>query len=134
MSKTRVKRDAVKYSAERELEKQTAQLKRYRRYLTALREKLKAGPNGEHLRLVLAFLRHLEIEKPDDLLKILDSHAWFQTADEEMRYEVLRSIDNAVERLRVQHGLAPFDDSMPFTDEPPTVFETCRSKLGVMKP
>jgi hypothetical protein len=42
---------------------------------------------------------------------------------------LLGLIDTRIIYLRINEGLSPIDDSIPFSDEPPTAFEIIREIL-----
>ena len=42
---------------------------------------------------------------------------------------VLQVVDNAIAHLRERHDLAPFDDALPYSDEPPNAFLIIRGML-----
>jgi hypothetical protein len=51
-------------------------------------------------------------------------------ADDDTRFAVLDLISMHLTNLRERNDLPPFDDSVPFSDDPPTVFEIIKKKLG----
>ena len=57
---------------------------------------------------------------------------WLLEAELGIRRLALSFLANRLMKMRLEQGLAPFDDSLPFSDEPPTLFETIRSMLRVM--
>jgi hypothetical protein len=57
---------------------------------------------------------------------------WLLEAELGIRRLALAFIANRLIRIRLEQGLSPMNDSMPFSDEPPTLFETIRNLLRTM--
>jgi hypothetical protein len=68
----------------------------------------------------------------DEFAVYIDKAAWLHNAEYGIRRLALSFIANRLKRIREEQGLAPFDDSLPFSDEEPTLFETIRTQLKVM--
>ena len=62
------------------------------------------------------------------LIALVKRGPW-RTADADTRFEVLALIDAAIVTLRERAGLPPIDDTLPWTDEPLTVFQVIREML-----
>jgi hypothetical protein len=71
-------------------------------------------------------------DNSDEFAAYIDKAAWLHDAEYGIRRLALSFIANRLKRIREEHGLAPFDDSLPFSDEEPTLFETIRTQLRVM--
>jgi hypothetical protein len=93
------------------------------------REELLAGPYGEAARELVALLDGMTLEQGDILIALVERGPWGAT-DADTRFTVLHLIDGSIARLRERHGLVPFSDSLPWTDEAPTVFERIRGMLA----
>lgn len=114
--------------AEKQIAEDNAQFRRYNRAKAAEYRAALAGPNGALIEGLHKALKKLNIEQPDPLLKLTTAIDWL-SINQETRYVALSMIDDAIVRLREQNGLAPFDDALPGED--PTVFQICKTKLGV---
>ena len=91
--------------------------------------KAKAGPHGAEFMVLEAELRRLTFEGADDLVAFVQASPLRQ-APADIRYLALAAIADAIMRLRITNGYAPFDDSLP--GEEPTAFEMIRGMLGTM--
>ncbi len=87
---------------------------------------LLAGPYSEAARELATFLETMTLEQGPKLIAL--AIPW-RGADPDAKYQVLRLIDYALAHLRERDGLPPFSDSIPFSDEPPTIFEIIRAEL-----
>ena len=63
------------------------------------------------------------------LIAFVQNGPW-RGADADTRFEVLSLVDTAIIKLREHKDMAPFDDALPFSDEPLTAFEQIREILG----
>jgi hypothetical protein len=93
------------------------------------RDVLLAGQYGDAARRLLDFLRAMTLECGQQLIELVDNGPW-RNADTDTRFVVLQLIDGGIARLRERHGLAPFDDALPFSDEPETAFQIIRRGFG----
>jgi hypothetical protein len=82
-------------------------------------EALLAGPYGESVRELLAFLQTMSLDDGPQLIEFVRAGDWHRT-DPDTRFEILSLINTALTMLREQQGLPPFDDALP--DEEPTGF------------
>ena len=119
----------VLHGAAKEIAEQTAQLRRYRQAWRTEIQTLLDGPHGNGIHNLTSVLRNLTPDSAPVLLRALETMQWFKSADRHTRSLVLGIISEAIIRMREREGLPPFDDSL--LDEPPTVFEICRSKLDI---
>ena len=83
-------------------------------------EALLAGPYGESVRELLAFLQTMSLDEGPQLIELVRAGNWHRT-DPDTRFETLSLINTAITVLREQHGLPPFDDGI-LPDEEPTAF------------
>lgn len=90
--------------------------------------RLKSGPFGGSVTAVAAFLETMTIEDGGELVTLIRYGSW-DKADNLTRYLLLGLIDQRIMYLRKAEGLAPFDDSLPYSDEEPTAFEIIREML-----
>lgn len=88
------------------------------------------GPHGRDYRELLLLVGSLTPESAPALVRYVREAAWLRSAPLEVRRTALTVINDAIVLLRVKHGLAPFDDSLP--GEGPTAFEQIRGALGVL--
>lgn len=108
------------------------QLRQYNKALTQRRLNLLAGPHGDQVRELLSIMDSLTPSSAPGLMSFLARFNWFLQADRNTRLDILSLISIGIARHRVREGLAPFDDSIPFNNEPPTAFEVIRSKFQVL--
>lgn len=104
-------------------------LRRYRASLRQREEELKAGPHGREVRALLQLLDNLTASSAGALVSYVLKARWLVEADYHTRLGVLSIVGAAIVRFRVRSGLPPFDDSLPFSNEPPTAFEQIRLLL-----
>lgn len=104
-------------------------LKRYRAALRERQRDLENGPHGKDVLALLQLLDTLCASSADGLVRYVVSAQWLRDADHHTRLDVLSIVGAAIARFRVRQGLPPFDDSLPFMDEPPTAFEQVRKLL-----
>jgi hypothetical protein len=86
-----------------------------------------AGPHGEALKALLAFLETVTLETADGVLVEQVRLSSLQNADSDIRFLALHMISEVTVRLREERGLVPFDDVLP--GEPPTAFQIIREML-----
>lgn len=104
----------------------------FRNYERAKRLQLRAlreGQWGAEVKALEQLLDTITLEGGPALITYIAKCAWVQAADANVRREVLGLIATHIARLRVRSGLPPFNDSLPHSDEPPTVYETVRHEL-----
>ena len=77
---------------------------------------------------LIDFLERMTIDDADALIELLDRQPW-RNADADTRYLVQAIIGHAIVFLRECEGLAPFDDPLPFSDEPPNATLIIREML-----
>jgi hypothetical protein len=90
---------------------------------------LLTGSYGEAGHELVAFLDTMSLEQAPNLIALVERGPW-RSANPDARYHVLRLIDGHIAHLRERAGLAPFEDSLPFTGEAPTAFEVIRGMLA----
>ena len=117
-------RDApmVASPADKEAYEKSAQFRLYKKHFRERTATLRSRPE---FRSLFAILDDLNPSSPTALI------AWaanveLQQAD---KHDVLAVIGDKIATFRIEQGLAPFDDSLPFTDEPPTAFQIIRFHL-----
>jgi hypothetical protein len=92
-------------------------------------EELCSGPlYGRAARDLREMLRNMKIGDADALVAAVKAGPW-READADTRHEILCLIDHAIIALRERNDLPPFDDPLPFADEPLTVFQIIREHL-----
>jgi hypothetical protein len=92
-------------------------------------KKLMTGRHRKAAQTLSAFLERMDVEDGEELISLVSSWSW-PNVDSDTKFVVLGLISRRIIYLREAHGLAPFDDSIPFSDEPPTVFEIIRGLVG----
>jgi len=110
------------------------QLRNYHRLKRQEMVALRNGPYGQHVKELEQLLDTLAMESAPALVGYIAKCIWLRSAPPDIKHQVLGIISATIARLRVRAGLPPFDDSLPFTDEPPTAYEQIRhtiSNVGV---
>lgn len=104
-------------------------LKRYRAALRQRRDDLLTGPHGKEVKSLIQLLENLTASSAGALITFITQARWLREADYHTRHDVLSIVGAEISRFRVRQGLPPFDDSIPFTDEPPTAFQIIRKLI-----
>lgn len=112
--------------AEKAVAEDNAQLRRYRRGKAAEYKAALEGPFGDLAKKAHDILKRITIDDAGVLLTWIDEVEW-DKLHPDFSYILLGMVDDTIERMRVQSGLPPFDDSLP--GEEPTVFEICRARI-----
>jgi len=102
------------------------QLSLYKAWKREIRKELQLK-HGKQLEALIKMLKNMTLDSADELVQFIEKADWLIQADAHSRVTVLSYIDDAIIRVRIQHGLSPFDDSL--WDEPPTAFEIIRKLL-----
>lgn len=133
MAKFVVKSEAdapmVASAADKQMFENSVLLRRYRVAMAQRRSDLLEGPHGREVKALLMLLDSLTASSAGALVSYVVKARWLQEADQGTRLDVLSIVGTAIARFRVRSGLPPFDDSLPFTNEPPTAFEQIRLLL-----
>lgn len=133
MAKLVVKSEAdapmVASAADKQMFENGVLLKRYRASIRQREEELRAGPHGREVAGLLLLLNNLTASSAGALVSYVLKANWLRQADQNTRLDVLSIVGTAIARFRVRSGVPPFDDSLPFSDEPPTAFEQIRKLL-----
>ena len=121
-------RDApmVASPADKAMFEASKQFREYQRWLKQRRNDLFNGPYSAQLAELDSMLKALSPESAPALVDWVEYADWLQQADYNTRHNTLSVIGDEIARFRVRQGLAPFDDSLPFLNEPPTAFEQIR--------
>jgi hypothetical protein len=107
-------------------EKRT-ELRLWKKWRRERLEALLADPHyGEPMRALLDFCK--TVTGPSALIDFVKAGPWANT-DADIRFEILALVDAVIIRRREKMGKAPFDDSVPWSDEPPHAFECIRELL-----
>lgn len=88
---------------------------------------LLAGPYSADAQALVQFLD--DLSSAAELIEFVKRGRWRQ-ADADTRFLIASLIDIAIVEVREIRGLPPFDDALPFSDEPLTAFEQIREILG----
>lgn len=90
---------------------------------------------GDHFKALMKFLKTLGLEDGDTLVDYVINSQWLVKTDEKTRDKVLSIIGTAIMRIRVQHGLPPFDDPLcpPLGDDPPNAYMLIEQYLKGMQ-
>jgi hypothetical protein len=91
-------------------------------------EELQTGRWREPALTVAKFLERMTLEDGAALEQLVEHGPWRDT-DADTRFLILGMISARIVFLREREGWLPFDDSMPFSDEEPTVFEIIKELL-----
>ncbi len=112
--------------AEKKKEDQETLHRLWRKWHNERKAALLSGPHAEAANALTTFLESMSLDQGEDLIIMLGP---WREADRDTRFVVLSMVSAAIVYLRECHGLAPFDDALPFSDEEPTVFELAREML-----
>jgi hypothetical protein len=91
-------------------------------------EALCTGEYAEAACELRKLLDRMELTDGAKLIAAIRSGPW-ASADRDTGHEIFALIDTAIIRLRERNDLPPFDDSVPFSGRPLTVFEIVREAL-----
>jgi len=83
--------------------------------------------HGVKLEVLMKMLKNLTMESSGDLVDYIECADWLIHADPHSRITILGYIDYAIIRLRIRHGLPPFDDALPGEED--TAFQVIRKIL-----
>lgn len=90
---------------------------------------------ADHVGALIKFLKKLGPNEAPILVDYICNSKWLMRCDEYTRQTVLSMISAAIIKIRVQHGLPPFDDSLGNlfegdpNQEPPNAFQIIRKHL-----
>jgi hypothetical protein len=121
---TRAERRAAKQQSDKEILH-----RQWRDWHDKQLKKLLTGRYRKAANSLANYLETLSMEDGDALVDFVERGPW-RESDPDTRYTILSLIDHRIIYLREAHGLAPFDDSIPFSDEEPTAFEIIRGLVG----
>jgi hypothetical protein len=119
--KRRIKRDE-----DRERAEEAYLLRNWHGFHRAERKVVLAGPHGPMFERLLYLLKSLELRSATVLLAFVRGIDW-TAVPSATRSTVLHEINDSITRLRIKHGLAPFDDGWP--GERDSAFVTIRQHL-----
>jgi hypothetical protein len=117
---------AIKRDEDRERAEEAYLLRNWHGWHRAERKAVLAGPHGPMFERLLFLLKSLELKSATILLAFVRGVDW-STVSGETRLIVLHEINDSITRLRIKHGLAPFDDGWP--GERNSAFITIRQHL-----
>lgn len=117
---------------EQKLQDSSKQMRSYRAYKKAEYDAMKhhpvyADPWSELAQRTMA----LTLDNTDEFANYIAAQHWLLEAEDDVRRVTLSFIANRLITIRLENGLPPMDDSLPFSDEEPTLFETIRQQLKV---
>jgi hypothetical protein len=101
------------------LAEQRFEFQQWRRWRREQLEALLAGPYGVSTQSLLAFCKTMT--SPSALINFVKAGPW-HNADADTRFEILSLLDAVIVKRRERIGLAPFDDTLPWSDKPDNVF------------
>ena len=117
---------------EQKLADVSKQMQSYRVIKRAEYEAMKSHP--EYSARWSEFIRRVMVLRFDgdnsDFIDYFAKQQWLFDAKHDIRTKALAFVANRLMNLRIENGLAPFDDALP--GEEPTLFETVRDQLKVM--
>lgn len=124
---------ATKTRAERRMAKQMSdaqiQFRMWKEWHAKRRDQLMAGRYRAAAKELADFLERITLDDGASILSFIARGPW-HTADGDTRFLVLGLVSSRIMLLRTAEGMAPFEDSIPFSDEPPTCFEIIRAMLS----
>lgn len=119
-------RRAAVEARKKEEQDEAKQMAYYRIWKREMRTEMIAL-HGAKLEALMKMLKNLTMESSNDLVDYIERADWLIEADAHSRITILSYIDNAIIRLRIRHGLAPFDDALD--NEDMTAFQIIRKIL-----
>jgi hypothetical protein len=117
-----------KTAKEQELADNAHLLRAWRNWHHEQLKQTRAGPHGTAVAQVMATLKHMTPDSAPALISLMRDFDWSQMSAD-VRLVVLHEINQAITRLGERAGLAPIDDSLPWSDEPPTAFLLIKETL-----
>ncbi len=111
----RADRRAAMEARKREEKDEAQQLSLYKSWKREMRAEM-ISQHGAQLERLMKTIKNLTIDSAGDLVEYVEHADWLIKADAHSRITILGYIDSAIIRLRIQHGLAPFDDALPGED------------------
>jgi hypothetical protein len=102
----------IKRDEDRERAEEAYLLRNWHGWHRAERKAVLAGPHGPMFERLLFILTTLEVKSATILLAFVGNIDW-NAVPGEIRLIILHEINNSITRLRIKHGLAPFDDGWP---------------------
>jgi len=122
----KIDRRAAAEARKKEEKAETEQLSLYKAWKREIRKELQVK-HGKQLEVLIKMLKNMTLDSADELIEFVRRADWLIHADEHSRMTVLSYIDDAIIKVRIRHGLSPFDDSL--WDEPDTAFQIIRRLL-----
>jgi len=119
-------RRAAAEARKKEEKAEAEQLSLYKAWKREIRKELQVK-HGRQLEVLVKLLKNMSLDSADALVEFVEGADWLINADEHSRVTILSYIDDAIIKVRVQHGLSPFDDSL--WDEEDTAFQKIRRLL-----
>jgi hypothetical protein len=92
------------------------------------KNELLAGVWSEAAQELSNFLENMGTEDAPALIALVERGPWRRT-DQDTRFLVLELISHSIMYLRESHGLAPFDDALPFCNDDLNTFLIIREML-----
>jgi hypothetical protein len=114
--------------AKAELERQYL-FQQWQKWHREKRDALMTGAYAEQAQQLADFIETMQLEDGAKLIELVAAGPW-READPDTQFCVLELINHAIVWLRESAGLAPFNDSLPWSDEELTVFEIIRSMIN----
>lgn len=101
-------------------------------YNRGRRERIQAlcdGPQGEHVKELIRFLKRMDLKSGRELIRRAETAQWVIDLSDEDTALLLSIVSGGIRLMRERNGLTPFDD--PLWDEPPNVFQQIKATWGV---
>ena len=117
----------VPSAQEKAQQEKSVTLREWKRWRRERSDMLLEGPLSREYKALLLLVGSLAPESAPALVSYVQRCEWLKGSDLNTRHIILSVVDDAIVRLRMVHGLAPFDDSLP--GEEPTAFERIRKHL-----
>lgn len=104
-------------------------LKLYGQWKREQRDALLAGPHGDEVKGLLAFLRTMDLDAAPDLMDLICEATWLQDLSRDERHVLFGIISRAVAKCRERAGLSPYDDGV--IGEPPKALHRIKDVMEV---
>ena len=112
------RRRARAAQAERDLRDEQILLKSYRAWKRAKRDALLSGPHRREVRGLIRFIESMTLSSAPALIALIERAAWIRTMTADERHDLFGIVARGITRCREKAGLPPFDDEIPWMQEP----------------
>lgn len=116
-------------AAEKQLAEDDQLLKLYRRHKREQVKALLAGPFGQDVRGLMAFMRTMTLSSAPALVRLVRESVWIKALPADQQYILLGVISHGITKVREREGLEPYFDGV--YGDAPRAFEQIKTIIGV---